>query len=97
MFWQKIESMQKQEIIRFLEFSTGSGSVPIDGFGCLKGIGGKIQKFTIEPLTNYSAENPDEYKFHTIEARRLYHSIILPLYQTRQELDYAMNIILKAK
>ena len=97
MFWQKIESMQKQEIIKFLEFSTGSGSVPIDGFGCLKGIGGKIQKFTIEPLTNYSAENPDEYKFHTIEARRIYHSIILPLYQTRQELDYAMNIILKEK
>ena len=96
-FWQKIESMQKQEIIKFLEFSTGSGSVPIDGFGCLKGIGGKIQKFTIEPLTNYSAENPDEYKFHAIEARRIYHSIILPLYQTRQELDYAMNIILKAK
>ena len=26
-----------------------------------------IQKFTIEPWTNYSAENPDEYKFHPIE------------------------------
>ena len=97
MFWQKIESMSKQDIYKFLEFSTGSGSVPIDGFGCLKGIEGKIQKFTIEPFTNYSAENPDEYKFQPIEARRLHHSIILPLYQSRQEFDIAMNIILNKK
>ena len=97
MFWQKIESMNKQDIYKFLEFSTGSGSVPIDGFGCLKGIEGKIQKFTIEPFTNYSAENPDEYKFQPIEARRLHHSIILPLYQSRQEFDIAMNIILNKK
>ena len=44
MFWQKLESMRKEEIYKFLEFCTGSGSVPIDGFGCLKGIGGVIQK-----------------------------------------------------
>ena len=97
MFWQKIGSMSKQEIYKFLEFSTGSGSVPIDGFGCLKGLGGKIQKFTIEPWTNYSAENPDVYQFHEIEARRINHTIILPLYQTRQEFDYAMNIIINSK
>ena len=97
MFWQKLESMKKEEIYKFLEFSTGSGSVPIDGFGCLKGIGGMIQKFTIEPWTNYSAENPDEYKFHPIEARRVNHTIILPLYQSRQEFDYAMNLIINKK
>ena len=97
LFWQKLESMKKEEIYKFLEFCTGSGSVPIDGFGCLKGIGGVIQKFTIEPWTNYSAENPDVYKFHPIEARRINHTIILPLYQNRQELDYAMNIIMSKK
>ena len=97
MFWQKLESMNKQEIYKFLEFSTGAKCVPIDGFGCLKGVDGKIQKFTIEPWTNYSAENPDIYEFHPIEARRLYHSIILPLYQSRQEFDMAMNIILSKK
>ena len=97
MFWQKLESMTKEQIYKFLEFCTGSGSVPIDGFGCLKGIGGEIRKFTIEPWTNYTAENPDEYRFHPIEARRINHAIILPLYQNRQELDYAMNIILSKK
>ena len=97
LFWQKLESMRKEEIYKFLEFCTGSGSVPIDGFGCLKGIGGVIQKFTIEPWTNYSADNPDEYEFHPIEARRINHTIILPLYQSRQEFDYAMNIIMSRK
>ena len=97
MFWKKIESMNKQEIYKLLEFATGAGSVPIDGFGCLKGVGGKIQKFTIEPLTNYSAENPDEYKFHLIEARRVNHAIILPLYQSMQEFDYAMSFIINKK
>ena len=94
MFWEKIGTLKKNEIIKFLQFSTGSESVPIDGFGSLKGIGGKIQKFTIEPFTNYSAENPDDYKFQKIESKRCYHTIILPLYQNRQELDKAINIIL---
>ena len=94
MFWEKIGTLNKNQIIKFLQFSTGSGSVPIDGFGSLKGIGGKIQKFTIEPFTNYSAENPDEYKFQKIESKRCYHTIILPLYQTKQEFDKAINIIL---
>ena len=94
MFWQKIGSLNKKEIIQFLRFSTGSSSVPIDGFGSLKGVGGKIQKFTIEPHTNYSEENPDVYKFYKIEAKRCYHTIILPMYQSRQELDKAINIIL---
>lgn len=97
LFWQKIESMNKLDIYKFLEFVTGSGSIPIDGFGCLKGVGGKIQKFTIEPLTNYSASNPDINEFQPITAKRLYHSIVLPLYQSRQEFDMAMNIILCKK
>ena len=97
LFWQKLSSMNKNEIIKFLEFSTGDRSVPIDGFGSLKGIGGRIQKFTIEPHTNYSAENPDQYVFYKIEAKRLYNTIILPQYRNRQELDQAFNAILYNK
>lgn len=97
MFWDKIGSMQKNELIKFLEFSTGTGSVQIDGFGSLKGVGGRIQKFTIEPFTNYSAENPDVYTFHRIVAKRVYNTIILPEYRSRQELDQAINMILYNK
>ena len=97
LFWEKISRMNKNEIIKFLEFSTGTGSVPIDGFGSLKGVGGRIQKFTIEPYTNYSSENPDQYVFHKIEAKRLYNTISLPQYRNTQELEQAMNIILTNK
>ena len=97
LFWEKISTMNKNEIIKFLEFSTGAGSVPIDGFGSLKGIGGRIPKFTIEPHTNYSSDNPDLYVFNKIEAKRLYNTIILPKYRSRQEMDQAMNIILYNK
>ena len=31
------------------------------------------------------------------EARKINHTIILPLYQSRQEFDYAMNIIMSKK
>ena len=97
LFWEKLGSMKKNEIIRFLEFSTGTGSVPIDGFGSLKGIGGRIQKFTIEPYINYSSDNPEQYVFYKIEAKRLYNTIRLPLYRSKQELDQAINIILYNK
>ena len=97
LFWQKIGSLKKNEIIKFLEFATGSGSVPIDGFGSMKGVSGRIQKFTIEPHTNYSSDNPDQYVFYKIEAKRLYNTIILPQYRNKQELDQAFNIILYNK
>ena len=97
LFWEKISTLNKNEIIKFLEFSTGTGSVPIDGFGSLKGVGGRIQKFTIEPHTNYSSDNPDQYVFYKIEAKRLYNTIILPIYRSKQELEKAFNIILSNK
>ena len=97
MFWEIISKMNKNEVIKFLEFSTGTGSVPIDGFGSLKGVGGKIQKFTIEPYTNYASDNPDQYTFHKIVAKRLYNTIMLPQYRSAQELEQAMKIILNSK
>ena len=97
MFWEIISKMNKNEIIKFLEFSTGTGSVPNDGFGSLKGVGGRIQKFTIEPYTNYASDNPDQYTFHKIVAKRLYNTIMLPQYRSAQELEQAMKIILNSK
>ena len=97
MFWDKISSMNKNELIKFLEFATGIGSVQIDGFGSLKGIGGRIQKFTIEPYTNYASDNPDQYSFHKIEAKRVYNTIILPQYKSRQELEQAINMTIYNK
>ena len=94
MFWEKLVTLNKNELIKFLQFSTGSSAVPIDGFGSLKDIRGRIKKFTIEPFMNYSADNPDIYQFHAIESRKQYNTIILPKYKTKKELNDAINMII---
>ena len=45
--------MKQEDLKKFFEFCTGLCNVPINGFGSLKGIGNKVQKFTIEPLIDY--------------------------------------------
>ena len=97
MFWEKIFTLNKNELINFLQFATGSSAVPIDGFGSLKEYGGKIKKLTIEPFMNYSAENPDEYKFHKIDSKKGYNTIVLPKYRSKKELDDAINMIVLNK
>ena len=94
MFWEKLITLNKNELIQFLKFSTGSSAVPIDGFGSLKNIYGRIQKLTIEPFMNFSAENPDVYTFHKIESKKQNNTIILPKYRTKRELDDAINMII---
>ena len=92
MFWEKLLSWNKNELIKFLQFATGSSAVPIDGFGALKDIFGRVQKLTIEPFMNYSSENPDIYQFHKIESKKQYNTISLPKYRSKQELFSAMDM-----
>ena len=87
--------MKKNEIIKFLEFSTGSGSVPIDGFGSLKGIGGKIQKFTIEPLMSEFSLNDDPNQFKLIEARTCVNRLLWPEYKSKEDMEKAIKIIIE--
>ena len=91
MFWEKIKSLSQVELSKFLEFCTGLNNAPIDGFCALKGAGGKIQKFTIEPYINYSGE---DYEFRLIEAKTCFNRIMLPDYKSKEEMDKAFNIIL---
>ena len=94
LFWEKLYSLNKNDLIKFLQFATGSSAVPIDGFGALKDIHGRIQKLTIEPFMNYADDNPDVYKFHKIESKKTYNTIMLPKYRTKNELDNAINMII---
>ena len=94
LFWNCIETLNKSQLEKFLEFATGSPSVPIDGFANLKGMGGNIIKFTIEPYICYSADNPNQTEFRLIEAKTCFNRIILPYYKNKNEMNKAMEIIL---
>ena len=94
MFWECIEGLNKSQLEKFIEFVTGCSSIPLDGFGNLKGMGGNIMKFTIEPYICFSAEDPYASEFRLIEAKTCFNRIILPYYKNKYEMNKALNIIL---
>ena len=95
MFWDYLSTMKQEDLMKFFEFCTGLCNVPVNGFGSLKGIGNKIQKFTIEPLIDYDPVNKKtNNQFKLIEAKTCFNRIMLPLYKKKEELKKAMDIIL---
>ena len=94
LFWECIEALNKFQLEKFLEFSTGSPTVPLDGFANLKGMGGNIMKFTIEPYICYGSDNPYKNEFRLIEAKTCFNRIVLPYYKNKIEIKKALDIIL---
>lgn len=94
LFWESIENLNKAQLEKFLEFVTGSPNVPIDGFSNLKGMGGNIMKFTIEPYIGFSSDDSHKNEFRLIEAKTCFNRIVLPYYKNRDEMNKAMEIIL---
>ena len=95
MFWDYLSTMKQEDLMKFFEFCTGLCNVPVNGFGSLKGIGNKIQKFTIEPLIDYDPINKKtNNQFKLIEAKTCFNRIMLPLYKKKEELKKSMDIIL---
>ena len=87
--------MKQEDLMKFFEFCTGLCNVPVNGFGALKGIGNKIQKFTIEPLIDYDpVTKTTNTEFKLIEAKTCFNRILLPEYKKIEDLKKAMNIIL---
>ena len=94
-FWDYLSEMKQEDLKKFFEFCTGLCNVPINGFGSLKGIGNKVQKFTIEPLIDYDPVNKKiNNEFKVIEARTCFNRILLPQYKKKEEMNKAMDIIL---
>ena len=95
MFWEYLSKMKQEDLMKFFEFCTGLCNVPVNGFGALKGIGNKIQKFTIEPLIDYDpVTKTTNTEFKLIEAKTCFNRILLPEYKKIEDLKKAMNIIL---
>jgi len=94
LFWECIETLNKFQLEKLLEFATGSPTVPLDGFANLKGMGGNIMKFTIEPYICYCSDDPYKNEFRLIEAKTCFNRIVLPYYKNKNEIKKALDIIL---
>ena len=94
LFWECIETLNVFQLEKLLEFATGSPTVPLDGFANLKGMGGNIMKFTIEPYICYGSDDPYKNEFRLIEAKTCFNRIVLPYYKNKNEIKKALDIIL---
>ena len=95
LFWDALSNLKQEDLMIFFEFCTGLCNVPVDGFGSLKGIGNKIQKFTIEPLMTEFSLNDDPNQFKLIEARTCINRILLPEYKSKEDMEKAIKIIIE--
>lgn len=86
-FWEIITDLTEDERARFLQFSTGSSRIPVQGFKGLTSYDGRICPFALRPLPNQTKGFP---RVHTC-----FNRVELPLYETKLEFQEAMYTILE--
>lgn len=85
-FWEVLRGFTEDERARFLQFSTGSSRVPVQGFKGLTSYDGRICPFSLRPLPGQIRGFP---KVHTC-----FNRVELPLYATKTEMENAMYAVL---
>ncbi|CCI40517.1 unnamed protein product [Albugo candida] len=86
-FWEVLHDLNQEERARFLQFSTGSSRVPVQGFRALTSFDGRLCPFNIRPIADQSRGFP---KVHTC-----FNRIDLPVYQSKAELKSAIAMLLQ--
>jgi E3 ubiquitin-protein ligase HECW2 len=77
-FWEAIESFTDEQKLRFLQFATGTSSIPYEGFKALRGSSQQITKFTIDRYGGSSDSLPI--------AHTCFNRVDLPHYSSLQEM-----------
>ncbi|TDH69606.1 hypothetical protein CCR75_002264 [Bremia lactucae] len=85
-FWEILQRFTEDERARFLQFSTGSSRVPVQGFKGLTSYDGRICPFSLRPLPNQSRGFP---KVHTC-----FNRVELPLYASKTDMETALFAVL---
>ncbi|KAE8980167.1 hypothetical protein PR003_g25051 [Phytophthora rubi] len=85
-FWEVLKGFSEDERARFLQFSTGSSRVPVQGFKGLTSYDGRICPFSLRPLPNQTRGFP---KVHTC-----FNRVDLPLYTNKAEMEAALSAVL---
>ena len=93
-FWEVLSELSQNDLFIFFNFCTSSTHVPLDGFNSLKGVNNKIQKFTIEPKLTLTFDESKNNEFKLIEAKTCFNRILLPEYNSKEEMKKSINIIL---
>jgi hypothetical protein len=82
MFWEVITESNDEQRAKFLQFATGTARVPVQGFSALQGNDGNVKPFTIDSIHLKDSVYP--------RAHTCFNRIDLPLYTTKQEMQFRM-------
>jgi E3 ubiquitin-protein ligase HUWE1 len=85
-FWRVVNEMTQEEKAELLQFVTGTGKVPLDGFGSLHGIGGGVSRFSIH-------RSPRTDSLPT--AHTCFNQLDLPCYDSYEKLRSQLLLAIK--
>ena len=88
-FWEEIFKLNQENLRRFLQFSTGSSRVPINGFQNLESNRGELAKYCLNsvPYNN----NGNNY----IRAHTCFNRLDVPQFKKKEEVHDAIQFVLK--
>jgi len=88
-FWEEIYKLNQENLRRFLQFSTGSSRVPINGFQNLESNRGELAKYCLNSVP-YN-KNGNNY----IRAHTCFNRLDVPQFKKQKEVHDAIQFVLK--
>ena len=88
-FWEEIFKLDQENLRRFLQFSTGSSRVPINGFQNLESNRGELAKYCLNSVP-YN-KNGNNY----IRAHTCFNRLDVPQFKNKEEVHDAIQFVLK--
>ena len=88
-FWEEIYKLNQENLRRFLQFSTGSSRVPINGFQNLESNRGELAKYCLNSVP-YN-KNGNNY----IRAHTCFNRLDVPQFKNKDEVHDAIQFVLK--
>jgi hypothetical protein len=88
-FWEEMYKLDQENLRRFLQFSTGSSRVPINGFQNLESNRGEIAKYCLNSVP-YNKNGNNFIRAHTC-----FNRIDVPVFKKKTEVHDAIQFVLK--
>lgn len=88
-FWEILSQLSNEEKRKFLQFCTGSRSLPIEGFKGLRGQKKQPCKFSIESVSLRKSQ--------FLRAHTCFNSLELPLYNSKDNVRKGIDFVLNQK
>ena len=88
-FWEEIYKLNQENLRRFLQFSTGSSRVPINGFQNLESNRGEIAKYCLNSVP-YNKKGNNFIRAHTC-----FNRLDMPMFKKKSEVHDAIQFVLK--